>query len=91
MHQTDPKPDADERPDCYGTMFPDLNHLRARQVARGKVFTLRLLSAGMGTQSREVVVDDAAWEACVRCPHHRACYDLSHAKLSLWHASTAAG
>jgi len=67
-------------------MFPDVLTVRVNEPARGKVFTARLGSLGIGVQSRTLDVDEQEWEVCQRCPHFRSCYDLGMAKLALENA-----
>jgi hypothetical protein len=78
------------KPMCYGDMFPDLSKVEVNARMKGKVFTVQFNSVGIGVQSREMRVDEEQWERCVTCPHYRSCYDLSMAKLALFHALRAA-
>jgi len=64
-------------------MFPDFTRLEHNTPCRGKAFSALVRSLGVGVQSREVTVDEAAWDACQRCPAYRSCYDLSMALFSL--------
>lgn len=72
-----------DRPSCYGTMFPDLDRLEYNAPRRGRAFAVLVTSQGIGVQSREVSVDEGAWEACQRCAVFRSCYDLCMAVLAL--------
>ncbi len=64
-------------------LFPDLLNLKTNQINRGRVASVIVESSGLGVRHSEVVVDEQAWDACVKAPHFRACYDLSMAKLAL--------
>lgn len=64
-------------------LFPDLLHLKTNQSNRGRVATIVMESRGIGVQRSELIVNNKAWEECVKTPHFRACYDLSVAKLAL--------
>ena len=72
-----------ETPDCYGTMFPGLDCMEHNRPCRGKAFTARVTSQGIGVQSRRLSVDEDEWNACQACPVYRSCYDLCMARLSL--------
>ena len=72
-----------ERPECYGTMFPDLTRLEHNRPCKGKAFTALTTSQGIGVQSRSVTVDEDLWDACQQCSAYRPCYDLSLALLWL--------
>ncbi len=72
-----------DKPDCYGTMFPDLDRLEHNQPCRGKAFTAVVKSQGIGIQSRSLTVDEKEWDACQACPVYRSCYDLCVARLTL--------
>ena len=72
-----------DKPECYGTMFPDLDRLEYNRPCRGKAFTALVTSQGIGVQSRTLDVDERQWDACQECPVYRPCYDLGMAKLSL--------
>jgi radical SAM protein with 4Fe4S-binding SPASM domain len=74
-----------ERPDCYGTLFPDLDRLRYNEPCVGKAFTALITSQGIGVHSRQLEVNAAHWEACQRCPAYRSCYDLCLARAVLRH------
>jgi hypothetical protein len=77
------------KPECYGAMFPDLSKLTVNTVCKGKAFTVQVNSIGIGVQSREIHMDEQGWKDCIECPHYHSCYDLSMAKLALWHALRA--
>ena len=72
-----------QKPECYGTMFPDLTRLEHNTPCRGKAFTALAASQGIGVQSRGLTVDQDEWDACQQCPVYRSCYDLCLALLSL--------
>jgi hypothetical protein len=61
----------------------------ANRPAAGAVFTCRAVSFGIGTQSADMTIDDAAWDRCTACPEYRECYDLSLGKLVLSQALSA--
>jgi hypothetical protein len=71
---------------CYGDLFPDLSRVEFNKPCAGRAFAVQVNSCGLGVQSREMKVDETAWEECVRCPDYRPCYDLSTAKLVLGEA-----
>lgn len=77
------------KPACYGAMVPDLSKLRVNAPCEGRAFGVRVESAGIGVQSREVRVKKDGRDKCVECPHYRSCYDLPMAKLALGHALRA--
>jgi hypothetical protein len=52
----------------------------------GRVATVVLESCGIGVQERVIIVDEKAWEECVKSPNFRTCYYLSMAKLALQEA-----
>jgi len=72
-----------EKPECYGTMFPDLSRLEYNRPCKGKAFTALATSQGIGVQSRSLTVDEEQWDACQKCPVCRSCYDLCMARVSL--------
>ena len=72
-----------QKPECYGTMFPDLSDLEHNSPCKGKTFTALTRSQGVGVQSRSVTVDYDQWDACQQCPVYRSCYDLCRALLWL--------
>lgn len=78
------------RPCCEtpsaGDFFPDLLRIQLNHLNRGRVFAVLTESHGVGLQNREMIVDQAAWDECVKSPNFRACYDLSMAKLALQQA-----
>lgn len=74
---------------CFGTIFPDLNHLEANKTIRGRVFSITVRGSGIGTQGREITADEDAWEECGRCRSYRSCYDLSMGRLALEQALLA--
>jgi hypothetical protein len=73
----------ESKPNCYGGMFPDLDTLEVNQPCKGKAFTIRARSQGIGLQSVELDVNRQAWADCQECPSYRSCYDLSMATLML--------
>ena len=72
-----------DKPECYGSMFPDLSRLEYNRPCKGKAFTALATSQGIGTQSRNLTVDDSAWASCQACAVYRSCYELCMAKLTL--------
>ena len=64
-------------------LVPDLLNLKTNQSNRGRVASIVIKSRGIGVQRSELIVNNKAWEECVKTPHFRACYDLSMAKLAL--------
>ena len=74
------------RPECYGGMFPDFEHLHYNKPTDGKAFRVFVENIGVGTQRRDLAVKSEAWEQCVTCADFHPCYYLSTAKLSLHQA-----
>ena len=74
---------TEERPECYGTMFPDFTRLERKKKLEGRAFTALVVSSGTGAQGRSLKVKQEAWEGCVACADYRTCYDLSLAKLEM--------
>ncbi|MBT3379562.1 MAG: hypothetical protein HN742_25415 [Lentisphaerae bacterium] len=72
-----------EKPECYGTIFPDLPKLEHNRPCRGKVFTVSVQRCGPGVPSRSLALDQKEWDACQRCSFYQSCYDLCIAQLSL--------
>jgi hypothetical protein len=72
-----------DKPDCYGKMFPDLDQLDDNRPFRGKVFRVLVESKGIGVFGRNIEADPKAWEQCVACECYRDCYDMSMAKMLL--------
>jgi len=72
-----------EKPSCFGTIFPILDRLEFNKPLKGKVFSVFVESIGIGAQSRRIDADEAAWEACRQCPAFQSCYDLSMARCAL--------
>jgi hypothetical protein len=70
-------------PSCYGKMYPALGDKTPNVIHKGMVFGFVIKSFGLMQSGHEVVVDDAAWKACLSCPHHRDCYDLSTARFQI--------
>ncbi len=73
----------ENRPECYGRMFPDLTRLRRKEPVEGQAFTALVVGSGTGAEGRSLEVKLEKWEKCVACPDYRTCYDLSRAKLEL--------
>jgi hypothetical protein len=71
------------KPECYGTMFPDLSKVLSNTPREGKAFTLLVESSGFGITDRHSAVRMEQWDACTECPSYERCYDLSVAKLML--------
>ena len=72
--------------ECYGTLFPDLEHLRYNKPTDGKAFRVFVQRIGMGTQRRELELNQDQWEECTVCTDFQSCYQLSMAKLALHRA-----
>ncbi len=48
----------DHRPDCFGTMFPDLLHIQNDRPQRGKAFSVLLEQAGgLFRSNRRIAAD----------------------------------
>jgi len=78
------------RPDCYGTMFPDVLGMPSDRTVAGKVFSVRLDRAGgMLPKRRSVTTNDDAWDDCLQCPLFDDCYRLGLAKVTLATAISA--
>jgi hypothetical protein len=75
-------------PACYGKLFPPLTDQSYNRVHKGQVFGFLVRSYGLLPSSKEVVVDEKAWEQCVQCPHYRSCYDLSLGRFQVEAAIT---
>jgi hypothetical protein len=69
--------------ECFGEIFPDLETLRINREARGKTFSVKLISRGIGIHSREIHPDVEQWNACRKCEEFDSCYSFSQAKLNL--------
>ena len=80
----DPKRDCGSV--CVGDLFPDFLRLVPNVLNRGRVFSVLIESCGIGTQHKEVVIDEAALKKCRECPDFDRCLQLSMAKLSLQQA-----
>jgi hypothetical protein len=82
------------RPQCYGSMYPDLAVPQTNVRQKGQVFETLVESSGIGITSRRYWTKTAEWDRCTECPEYRFCYDLSLAKLLLGgvleHSGTAA-
>lgn len=74
------------KPECFGTMLPDLDRLVPNRSCQGKAFAVHVASQGIGVQAREVTVDAAQWDACQECPVYASCRDLALLRLALWRA-----
>lgn len=71
---------------CLGELFPDFVRLVLNVVNRGRAFGVLIESCGIGTQRKEVVIDEAAWKTCQECPDFDRCLQVSVAKLALQQA-----
>lgn len=74
------------KPECFGTILPDLDRLEHNRPCQGKAFTVRIDCQGVGVQARQVLVDQAQWDACQECPVYASCRDQSLMRLALWRA-----
>ena len=63
--------------------YPSLLSLQPNVVNRGRIFSVELISRGLGVQEKKVTVDKEAWSECSRSPHFDTCLKLSMAKLAL--------
>ena len=79
------------KPDCYGTMFPDLSEVVFNAPHEGKAFSLLVESSGGAITERHTSVKLAEWEACTQCPAYHSCYDLCLAKLHFHQAAQTYG
>jgi len=71
------------KPECYGTMFPELSEVTFNTPHEGKAFTVQVNSGGMGATDRHSSVKMKEWDDCTECPAYRTCYDLCAAKTLL--------
>ncbi len=69
--------------DCFGTIYPDLEHFQFGRPMIGKVFQIRVDSLGSGHRDRKLDIDEAAWRDCRRCEDFGNCYEFSNAKLQM--------
>lgn len=79
------------KPECYGTMFPDLSKVTFNTPHEGKAFTLLVESSGMGITNHHSSAKMEQWDACTDCPAYDRCYDLCVAKLLLHMAAQGYG
>jgi hypothetical protein len=73
----------DTNKECFGNLFPDLENLGINKEVRGKTFSVKLISWGMGIHSREIHPDVEQWNSCRKCDNFDSCYSFSQAKLNL--------
>jgi hypothetical protein len=69
--------------DCFGTIYPDLEHVQFGRPLVGKVFQISVDTLGGGQRDRHLKIDQAEWEDCHRCVDFQNCYDSSTAKLEM--------
>lgn len=69
-----------------GDLFPDLLCLAPNCINRGRVFSIHLVSHGLGQSKRQLDVDHEAWDRCFSSPGFERSYRLSMAKLALQQA-----
>ena len=72
--------------ECFGKMFPDDLHLKHNAANEGKVFTVRLETAGSVVQvsaDRSIETDIGEWDDCQQCPEFDSCYKLCLARVTL--------
>jgi len=74
----------DTNKECFGSIFPDLEKLSINKEIQGKVFSVKLVSLGIGINSREIHPDIKQWNACRKCEIFDSCYSFSQAKLNLY-------
>jgi hypothetical protein len=79
------------KPDCYGTMFPDLTVETFNVPHEGKAFTLSVESSGGAVTERHSTVKMEEWLACTECPAYRSCYDLCVGRMLLHRAAQSYG
>jgi hypothetical protein len=72
------------KPACYGGIFPDLSALSYNRPTNGKAFSVFVESVGLGAQRRELHLKQEEWEKCEECPSFDGCYRLSAARSLLW-------
>ena len=78
----------DSCPECFGKIFPNLDHLQYNQHCKGKVFSVIVESKGLGHTSKRIEVNESEWTACRECKYVDSCHELCKAKLMLRHAVT---
>lgn len=79
------------KPDCYGTMFPDLSVDVFNVPHEGKAFSLIVESSGGAVTERRSTVKMNEWLDCIECPAYRTCYDLCTGRLQLQLAAQTYG
>ena len=79
------------KPECYGTMFPDLSHATFNAPHEGKAFTVLVESSGGAITDRHSSVNMKEWDACTDCPAYDSCYKLGVAKTLLHLAAQGYG
>jgi hypothetical protein len=72
--------------ECFGSIFPDIEKLTINRENRGKVFSVKLVSLGVGINSREIHPDIEQWKVCRQCEEFDSCYSFSQAKLILFNS-----
>ncbi|MAB11451.1 hypothetical protein [Hyphomonas sp.] len=72
-----------DRKPCYGKMFPETLHIDPNKAVRGKAFSCKLESLGLGRSGRNVSVIPEEWEDCLTCRDFDHCYKLSMGQLAL--------
>jgi hypothetical protein len=78
----DPKTECCSAP-TQDDLFPSLLHLQPNAVNKGRVFSVHVVSEGLGVQQRKVAVDKDAWLRCSQSPHFDPCLKLAMARLAL--------
>ena len=68
---------------CFGTIYPDLEHLQFGKTVAGRVFQISINSQGPGHRDRKLDIDLNAWQGCQQCEDFRNCYNFSTAKLEM--------
>ena len=53
-----------QRPDCYGTMFPDLSRVDYNKPLSAKVFEVLVEGHGIGVSSGQITVRPDGWAEC---------------------------
>jgi hypothetical protein len=68
---------------CFGTIFPDVTQIQFGKPAEGKVFRILIDTVGPGQRTRNLQIDETAWEGCRHCDEFQNCYNFSLAKLEM--------
>jgi hypothetical protein len=63
--------------ECFGTIYPDVTQFQFGKQMDGKVFRLKIDTAGPFQRDRRLEADVEAWEQCQQCEFYRSCFDFS--------------